>query len=142
MRPARQQQARIGGRQRVHILGGIERVQHRGFVQMLGQRQLHQYAVHGFVGVQFAHLGQQRVLRGVGGQRDMHGFEAQRLGGLALVADIDFGGRIVAHQHGGQARHQAMRGFQARGFGGDLFAQLRGGLALPSMMVAVMDQKP
>ena len=70
MRAARQQQAGIGGGERVHILGGIERIQHRGFVQMLGQRQLHQDAMHGFVGVQLAHLGQQYVLAGVGGKRD------------------------------------------------------------------------
>ena len=56
MRAARQQQPGIGGRERIHILGGIQRIQHGGFVQMFGQGQLHQDAVHGFVGVKRLHL--------------------------------------------------------------------------------------
>ena len=46
MGAARQQEPGIDGRQRVHILGRIEHIQHRGFIQMLGQRQLHQDAMH------------------------------------------------------------------------------------------------
>ena len=122
MRPARHQQSGIGGRQRIHILGGIQRVQHLRFVEMLGQWQLHQDAMHALVGRQFPHLGEQGFLCRVGGKRHMRGLEAQRFGGLALVADIDFGGRIVSHQHGGKARLQSMRGFQSCRFGGDFFA--------------------
>ena len=131
MGAARQQETGIGWRQRIHILGRIEDIEHRHFIQALGQRQLDKNSVYGLVRIQFPHLGQQGFLAGIGGQRDMHGFEPQRLGGLALVADIDFGSRIVSHQHRGQARHQAMRGFQAGSFSGDFLAQLGGaGLAI------------
>ena len=49
----------------------------------------------------------------------MHRFEAQRFGGLVLVADIDFAGRIVADQNRGQSRNQAVLGLEPRGFLGD-----------------------
>jgi hypothetical protein len=103
MGAARQQQARIGGRQRVDILGRVQRIQHGGFVQMPRQRQLHQDAVHAGIGGQFLDLRHQFGLRHIGGQFDMHRLEAQRLGGLALVANIDFRSRVLADQYGGQA---------------------------------------
>ena len=55
---AAEQQARIGGRQRVHVLGGIERVEHRLLADLPRQRQLHEYSVYGFVGVEGADHGQ------------------------------------------------------------------------------------
>jgi len=77
---------------------------------MLGQRQLHQNAVHRRVGRQRLYLRQQLALRNIGRQFDMHRLETDGLGGLALAADIDFRSRVVTHQHGGQPRLQAVPG--------------------------------
>src|ERR1700678_627037 len=82
--------------------------------------------MHAFVLVQLTHLGQQIVLAGIGGKRAVHRLEAQRFGGLALFLHIDFGRGIIAHQHGGETRHQSMLRFQPRRLGGDLFAKTRG----------------
>jgi hypothetical protein len=46
-RASARQQARIRGGERVHILARIEQVEHRGLAHLLGQRQLHENAVHG-----------------------------------------------------------------------------------------------
>ena len=122
---AAEQEARVGGRQRVHVLGGIERVEHRLLADLPRQRQLHEYSVYGFVGVEGADPRQNLRFAGAGRQMVVHGVEAERFGGLVLVADIDFAGGIVADQNGRQSRNQTVLGLEPRGFLGDARPQGR-----------------
>ena len=122
---AAEKQAGIGGGQRIHILGGIERVEYRLFANLFGQRQLDENSVYGFVGVERADPRQDVGFAGVGGQMKMDGFEAQRLGHLVLVTDIDLTRGIGAHQDGRQTGHHTVFGFEPGGFFGQTDAQVR-----------------
>ena len=75
---------------------------------MLGQRQLAEDAVDGGVGIELVHQCLQLLLCGLLGQLVGLGVEAHLLAGAALVADVDLGGGVGAHddhrQTGGDAR--------------------------------------
>ena len=74
---------------------------------MRGQRQLDEDAVDRRIGIEPVDQLEQFRLAGVGGQPVL---EAQHPGlerRLALVADIDGAGRILADQHHGKARSAA-----------------------------------
>ena len=91
----------------VHILVDGDGSQHPAHIKMLGQRQLHQNAVHCGVGVEalnfcfydsIGHTGLEGVHRRA---------QAHLRASLDLVGHIDFGGRIVAHNDHRQAWRDA-----------------------------------
>ena len=86
----------------VHILGGRDGAQHLAFVNMLGQGQLHQNAVHSRIGVHLGDDAQQLLFRGFGGQLAAQIEDAAFLAVLFLTADIDLRGGIFAHQQHSQ----------------------------------------
>ena len=90
--------------QPVDVLARVDQVEHRLFVQPLRQGQLHEDAVHCRIGVELAHQLHELVLRRVGRQGVGHTFDSHLLGRLALVANVDLGGRIFANEHDVQGR--------------------------------------
>ena len=112
--------------QAVDILGGIDGIDHGLGVQALGQRQLHENAVHGGIAVELGDHRQQIGLRDVGRQLVLERGHAGSLGLRMLGADIDFAGGIVADQNHCEARHQIVLALDA----GDLVAR-RGREGLP-----------
>jgi hypothetical protein len=92
---------------------------------------LHENAIHGRVGIQGF---DQRQKVGLGrGRRKMMmmGCQARSFTRSALVADIDFGRRIVAHQNDGQPRRTPISCSPSRNLGLDALAQALGeGLAI------------
>ena len=95
--------AHVDGREAVHILLGRDGVDDSLLVDLGGQRQLHQNAVHSGVIRQLLHLGQQGVLRGVGGQVDAAALDAALRTVVDLAADVDLAGGVLAHQNDRQA---------------------------------------
>ena len=65
---------------------------------MTGQRQLHQNAIHGGVGVHLGDDAQQFLLRGLCGDLAAQIEDAALLAVLFLAPDIHLGGGIFAHQ--------------------------------------------
>jgi hypothetical protein len=96
----------------VHVLLQADRAQDRLFVQVLGQRQLHQDAVDGRVGVQLAHQPFHFLLRGGSRELVAEALHAHLDAVFALHADVSLGRRVFAHEHGGQARPAAGGGEQ------------------------------
>ena len=95
--------AHVDGREAVHVLLGRDGVDDSLLVNLGGQRQLHQNAVHSGVIRQLLHLGQQGVLRGVGGQVDAAALDAALRTVADLAADVDLAGGVLAHQNDRQA---------------------------------------
>ena len=110
--------AHIPGMEAVHILGRVNGPENGPLVDMAGQRQLHQNAVHGGVGVQPLDAGQQLLLGGFGGQAASQVQDAALVTVLFLAPDIDLGGGVFPHQEhrqagaagqgGGLCRHLAL----------------------------------
>jgi hypothetical protein len=71
---------------------------------LVGERQLHQNAVHLRVVVETLYHVEHLRLRRVGGHPDRLALYADLLAGLALHADIDLARRIVTDQHHREAR--------------------------------------
>lgn len=111
---AQGQTAHVHGMEAVHVLGGIDQVQAFLAVQALGQGQLQEDAVNGRIGVQVENGLFQFGLGDVGGQADAPRDDARLGAAPFLVADIDLGGRVLAHQDDGQARSAAVAGGQGR----------------------------
>ena len=88
----------------VHILVRVDRGDHHLLVDMLGQRQLDEDAVHRRIGVEHADQRQQLVLRRRLGQAVGGADHARRLGRLALGTDIDLARRVLADDHHRQPR--------------------------------------
>ena len=107
-RPALHQPADVLRMKRVDVLRRAHGQQHAVRIDLRRQRQLHQDAVDRLVLVQLGDQLEQLVGRGARRQAVQLAFDADRLARLALVADVDFAGRIVAHEHRGQARHDAV----------------------------------
>ena len=95
--------ADIDGRKAVHILLRRNGVNNGLFVDLGGQRQLHQNTMDGGILRQLFHLGQQRLLRGVGGQVDAAALNAALRAVVDLAADIDLTGGVLAYQNDRQA---------------------------------------
>ena len=95
--------ADIDGRKAVHILLRRDGVNNGLLVDLGRQRQLHQNTVDGDILRQLFHLGQQRLLRGVGGQVDAAALNAALRAVVDLAADIDLTGGVLAHQNDRQA---------------------------------------
>ena len=68
-RPGRSKACRIHHMETIHILVGIDGVQDLGRYHLLGQRQLHQYAMHGRILVQLVDQSQKLCFRGRAGSR-------------------------------------------------------------------------
>ena len=97
------------GRQPVHVLGRVDQRRQLGVVQVVGQRQLEQDAVDARVGVQLGDQRRQVLARHVATRLVVEGLDAHLGAVLALHAHVDGRGRVVAHQHGGQARASGPR---------------------------------
>ena len=95
--------ADILGMERIDILQRKNRVQDAGCGNALGQRQLHQDAMHARVAVKPIDERQEFVGRRFGRQPMQAAGEPVLLAGLLLVADIDLARRIFADQDRGQA---------------------------------------
>ena len=78
-----------------------------------GQRQLHEDAVHRRVGVQPLDLGDEIGLGDRVVEAGLEGLHPRLDGLLALVADIDLAGRVLAHQHDGEPGRDPVLGFQS-----------------------------
>ena len=76
----------------------------RHFVDVVGQRQLHEDAVHGRIVVQLIDQAQDFLFRGVGRQVVVARFNAGVFAAAALVPDVDLRCRVAADQNDGQAR--------------------------------------
>ena len=113
--------AHVDGRETVHILLRRDGVDDGLLVDLLRQGQLDQDTVYGGVVGQLLHLGQQGLLRGIGGQIDAAALDAALGTIVDLAAHIHLAGGVFAHQNDRQAGVDAL-GFQC----GDLL----GGLGL------------
>ena len=107
----------------VHVLFRQDLRQGGVLVQVLRQRQLHQDAVDSGIVIQGVDGGFQLFLGGFRRHIDGAGIHADFRAAVALVADIDFAGRIVADQDDGQAGSKAL-GFEGRDAGSDFSTQL------------------
>ena len=96
----------------VDVLGRVDAIHDGVGVEAHGQRQLHQYAVDGRIGVQLADQGEQIGLADVTRRIEGHRADAGFLAGLALVAHIDRRGRIGAHQHDCESGRPAAFAFE------------------------------
>jgi hypothetical protein len=94
-------------------------------VDVLGQGQLHQDAVNAGVVVQRFDTCQQFGFGHGGVVLFQHRVEAHVFAGLDLVAHIDLGSLVVAHQNHGQAGRDAL-GLERCRACGDFLAQLFG----------------
>ncbi|MNT93800.1 hypothetical protein D3C72_2353580 [compost metagenome] len=92
----------------VDVLGRVDGLQHRGFVDVLGQRQLHQDAVHRGVAIQLGDQRQHLGGAGLGRQAVFEGADARLAGAQHLVAHVHVAGRVVADQHHRQRRLDAL----------------------------------
>ena len=130
-RVAQRQPADVERMEAIDVLGRIDRLDDVAFVDVIGQRHLHQDAVDRVVGVHLLDQRQQLGLRGGVGQVVADRDDAAFLAGEALVAHVDLRGRIVAHQDDGQARAAQSPGDQAVAGRAHFAAEfLRNGLAV------------
>ena len=86
---SRSQKTHVGDMKPVHILGRINGIDHQIFVQMLGQRQLHQDTVDRGIVVQLIDQRQQIGLGRIDIQLVLNRFHADLDRHLAFGADID-----------------------------------------------------
>ena len=110
----------------VDILVGIDRGNDLLLVHVLRQRQLHENAIDGRIGVQLFDQREEVGLRRLGRQLVL---EARHTGFhrlLALGADVDLARRVLAHQHHGKARLAARLRFERGSKLTHLAAQVRG----------------
>ena len=120
------EQADIGNMEPVRVLRGRDGVDHEVFVQVAGQRQLHEDAMHSRVVVQLVDQRQQVRLRGIGVQLVLVRIHADFDGLLALVADVDLARRVLADQNHGEAGGDAVAGLECGNLRRD-FLTNRGG---------------
>ena len=124
-RQARRQAPGIDRMKAVDVLGRIDGGDHLLRVDLRRQRELHQDAVHGRIGVEPA---DQREQLGLGRGRRQPMIErphAAADGHLHLAADIDLARRIVADQHDREPGRDAAVADQPVHRVGDLAAQVR-----------------
>ena len=96
--------------QPIHIFLGQNRQQDALAIHLRGKRKLHQNAIDIGPVVQLANGGEQ--FPGSGGFRRPQSLriDAEVLAGLDLVADVNFGSRVVPYQHYRQSRRAALGG--------------------------------
>ena len=110
----------------VHVLLGVDGVEHFLLVEVLGQRQLAEDAVDLGVFVELGDELHQVVLAGVLRQVVPLGVDAQLAAGLLLGAHVDLGGRVGPDEDGYQAGHHVVLGLELGDLGLELFADLLG----------------
>ena len=113
----------------VDVLVGIDAVEHPLLMDLPGERELDQDAVHRVVGVELVEQGQELRLGGLGGEPEGAAQHADLGAPLDLAAHVDLRGGVLAHQHGDELRRPgagldhgagARRGFRADLGGGSL----------------------
>jgi hypothetical protein len=103
------QPAGIDRMEAVDILVRIDAEQHLLGIEMRGKRQLDQDTVHRGIGIELLDQRQQLGLARVRGQAVLEALHARLARGLALAADIDGGGGVLADQHHRQPGRAARR---------------------------------
>ena len=96
----------------VHVFLAGDGVNHLLFVDVPGQRQLHQDAVHQRVAVQRLDLCQEGFLADIGRQFHQPGLHARVGRGLHFVAHIHLAGRVLPYDNDHQAGLAAILGLQ------------------------------
>ena len=92
----------VHGVNAVDVLRRIHGLDRFRLVDVAGQRQLHEEAVHSVVGVQVCEESQELGLGGVRGQTDVPRLDADGLSRPLLEVDVDLGRRVVSDEHGGE----------------------------------------
>ena len=133
---AAEQPADVERMKAVDVLRRIDRIEHARGVDLVGQRQLDQDAVHRGVGVERAQPGEQVALADVSRQLEQSAVDADLGGHSRLGAHVGPARRMVADQDHPQAGRTAVAGGESVDLGGDLGAQLRG------RRLAVDDPRP
>ncbi|MNH35914.1 hypothetical protein D3C79_966570 [compost metagenome] len=103
---------------------------HRRFIDVGRQRQLHQDAVHGDVGVQLRDQLQHLRLTGVFRQTVLQRADANLPGPQQLVAHIHLTGRVSTHQQHGQGGENLLSGQDLNLFSNLVENQGRDGFAI------------
>ena len=104
------EQADIDGMKAVDVLVRRDRLQDPRRIDVLGQRQLHENAVHGGIGVERLDEREQLRFARLGRQRVLDRMEAASPGRPALAGDVGLARRMVADQNDRQARRHARAG--------------------------------
>ena len=103
--PADGQQAGVLGVEAVDVLARVDPLDDPSFVDVVRQRQLHEEAVDGRIGVEGLDGVEQIGLGHVGRQSADLAAHAGLAAGVLLAADVDLAGRILADQDDRQPRH-------------------------------------
>ena len=98
------EETRVRGGEAVDILGRVDQPDELVLVEVVGQRELEQDAVHAVVGVQVADQLGELLRRHVAAGLVVERLDAHLGGVLALHAHVDGGGRVVADQDRREAR--------------------------------------
>ena len=101
--------ADVYGVKAVYVLRRVDPEQHATFVDLRGQRQLHQHAVDSVVGVETLDDAQQLAFRGFLPQLDRFVVQARLIARLPLHLHVDLRGGVFADEHDGQPRGDAAR---------------------------------
>ena len=104
------EQAGVRGGEAVHVLARVDQLDELVLVEVCGQRELEQDAVHALVRIERAdQLGQRGRLH-IGAGLVVEGLETHLGGVLALHPHVYGGGGVVAHEDCGQPGLQAELG--------------------------------
>ena len=87
----------------IDILARIDAVEHFAGIDLRGQGQLHQNAMHRVIGVEPVDQRQQFVFRRFCGHAVLNRADTDLAALRDLAADVDFAGGVVAHKHHGEA---------------------------------------
>ena len=115
-----EQSAHIQGVESVHILLGVDDVDERRFVDVVGQGKLDQNTVDPVIAVEPADRFGDLLLPDILGKFQHFGIEAAVLAGFFLVAYINFGCRIFSDQQNGKSGDSAVKLFKGFGLLGEL----------------------
>ena len=109
----------------VDIFQRVGRVEHAGLVDLIGQRQLDQHAVHGRVAVETVDQRQQLFRRGFRRQGVQPAVYAGPLTGPLLIAHVNLTARILADQDRRQTWRHGRGRDELGDFAGEFVAYLR-----------------
>ncbi len=101
-------------------------MEHRGFVELVGERELDEDAVDQRIGVVFGDLVHDGLGISVGGVFVFGGMKSGFLASFVFAPHIGVGSRVVADENGPEARGTAEALFQVRDLTRDLGPHLRG----------------
>ena len=108
-RPFQDQAAEVVRMKGVDVLVGMNALGDLVDMDMLGQRQLHENALHHWVGIKAIDEREQFRLRGRGGQVERQRSHADVVGDLALVAHVDHRRRVLTDEDDGEPRRGLAR---------------------------------